>query len=195
MPLSDPAPREALHDRTIEMRGFIREDGLWDIEGRIVDTKTYSFSNEWRGEVTPGVPVHEMLVRLTIDDDRMIHACETTIEHHPFPTCPGAAPNFSGLKGIRIGPGWMREVRKVVGGTAGCTHVIEMLAQMATVAFQTHVAKEKLKGKKEPSDDAPKKPVRPPLIDTCHALAADGPVGEKWMPDWYTGEKTVADGN
>ncbi len=194
MPLSDPAPREALHDRTIEMRGFIREDGLWDIEGRIVDAKTYSFENEWRGEVGAGVPVHEMHVRLTIDDDRLIHACEATFEHHPFPTCAGAAPNFAGLKGIKIGPGWMREVRRVVGGTSGCTHIVEMLAQMGTVAYQTHVAKERVKGPKEKTADGDKKRVRPALIDTCHALAADGPVVEKLMPDWYTGEKKAAGG-
>jgi hypothetical protein len=194
MPLSDPAPREALHDRTIEMHGYIRDDGLWDIEGRIVDTKTYAFENEWRGEVAPGVPVHEMQVRLTIDDDRVIQACEATIEHHPFPTCPGAAPNFAGLKGIKIGPGWMRDVRKIVGGTNGCTHIVEMLAQMGTVAFQTHVAKDRVKGPKDPKADTTKKRVRPALIDSCHALASDGPVVEKWMPDWYTGEKKAAGG-
>jgi hypothetical protein len=196
MPLSDPAPREALHTRTIEMRGYIREDGLWDIEGHITDTKTYSFENEWRGKVGPGVPVHEMHVRLTIDDDKLIHACEAVYDHFPFPTCPGAAPNFEALKGIKIGPGWMREVRRVVGGTSGCTHIVEMLAQMGTVAYQTHVAKERVRGPKSAGKGGAKRRVRPALIDTCYALASDGMVVEKWMPDWYTGtKKAVAEGD
>ncbi len=40
MPLPPVAPREHLHTREIEWRGYRREDELWDIEGRLVDTKT-----------------------------------------------------------------------------------------------------------------------------------------------------------
>ena len=42
MPLSAPAPRHFMHNRAIECRGYQREDGLWDIEGHLVDTKTYA---------------------------------------------------------------------------------------------------------------------------------------------------------
>ena len=41
MPLSTSAPRQLMHNRAIECRGYQREDGLWDIEGHLVDTKTY----------------------------------------------------------------------------------------------------------------------------------------------------------
>jgi hypothetical protein len=192
MPLSDPAPREALHKRTIEMTGYARDDGLWDIEGHIVDAKTYGFESDWRGTVAPGVPVHEMRVRLTIDDERLIHACEAVSEHYPFPICPDVAPNFAALQGVKIGPGWMREVRRIVGATRGCTHIVEMLAQMGTVAYQTHVAKQRVKGKREPRADTDKTRARPALIDSCYALASDGPVVAKLMPDWYTGAKKKA---
>ena len=42
MPLSPSAPRQLMHNRAIECRGYEREDGLWDIEGHLVDTKTYA---------------------------------------------------------------------------------------------------------------------------------------------------------
>jgi hypothetical protein len=32
--------RRHLHTRTVTMQGFAREDGLWDIEGRMTDAKT-----------------------------------------------------------------------------------------------------------------------------------------------------------
>ena len=50
MPLPDPVPREPLHTRRVECRGYRRADGLWDIEGHLVDTKAYPFANElsWR---------------------------------------------------------------------------------------------------------------------------------------------------
>ncbi len=51
MPLSDPAPRQLLHLRDIELRGFQRDDGLFDIEARLTDTKSYAFANIDRGEV------------------------------------------------------------------------------------------------------------------------------------------------
>ena len=54
MPLPAATPREPIHTRRIECQGFLRQDGLWDIEGRLTDGKTYSFKNEYRGEVKVG---------------------------------------------------------------------------------------------------------------------------------------------
>ena len=76
MALSSPAKRELIHTRTVECNGYRRKDGLWDIEGRLVDIKTYTFHNNERGEVPPGEPVHEMWIRLTVDDDLKIHDVE-----------------------------------------------------------------------------------------------------------------------
>ena len=84
MPLSDPADRERLHDRRVHCTGFRRADGLWDIEGHLVDTKTYGFSNIHRGTIEAGVPVHEMRLRLTVDDALEIHAVEAETEHAPY---------------------------------------------------------------------------------------------------------------
>lgn len=194
MPLSKPVAREPLHTRVISMSGYIRDDGLWDIEGQLVDNKHYEFENDWRGTVTPDMPVHEMWVRLTVDDDLVIQECEAATDNHPFPVCPDITPNYAKLKGVRIGPGWMREVRRVAGGNHGCTHIVEMLSQMGTTAYQTHVAKRRIKGEQAtaPTDgaaknqDAPKK--RPMIIDTCHALSSDGPIVQETWPEWYTGE-------
>jgi hypothetical protein len=48
MPLSPPIGRQHLHTRRVVCQGFFRDDGLWDIEGRITDEKTYDHANEWR---------------------------------------------------------------------------------------------------------------------------------------------------
>ncbi len=39
MPLSPPQPRQHLHTRTIDLAGYYRDDGLWDIEAHIVEKK------------------------------------------------------------------------------------------------------------------------------------------------------------
>ena len=193
MPLPDPATRSRLHERRLSIDGYQREDGLFDIEGHIVDTKTYDFDSQWRGEVAAGVPVHEMWLRLTIDSTLTIRAVAAETDYGPFPPCYQVAPNFQRLEGLRIGPGWMRKVRERVGGIEGCTHINEMLAQIATTAFQTMVRHwEAQRRKREVEANAkgeiPAPGRRPPMIGSCYALAADGPIVEKMWPEFYTGE-------
>lgn len=185
MPLSEPASRELLHTRAIEMRGYIRDDGLWDIEGHLTDNKSYGYDGGFRGWVEPETPVHDMWIRLTVDDKLVIQACEAATDLHPYSICPDITPSFAALAGIRIGVGWMREVRQRVGGRKGCTHLVEMLAQLGTVAFQTHVAKSRVKGRRKPDPDKPRR--KPLVVDTCHAMASDGPVVRERFPEFYTG--------
>ncbi len=169
MPLSPPAGRSLLHLRDIALRGYRRNDGLFDVEAQLTDTKTYPIRNRDRGEIAPGEPLHGMWLRLTVDEDMVIVRCEAATDYAPYDVCPQAAPNFSQLEGARIGPGFGRAVRERVGGTLGCTHLREVLAQMATVAFQTmHPVRRKREAV------APARPS--PLIGTCLAYAADGPV-------------------
>jgi hypothetical protein len=137
MPLSPPVPRQDLHRRLIDMHGYAREDGLYDIEAWLADTKTYPFENLDRGTVAAGEPLHGMWVRMTVGEDMVIRACDAASDYTPYAICPQAAPNFSRLAGVTIGPGFNRAVKERVGGALGCTHLREVLAQMATVAFQT----------------------------------------------------------
>lgn len=178
MPLSSPQDREPIHQRRVECRGFRRSDGLWDVEGHMVDVKTYDFDNTERGHVAAGTPVHEMWVRITIDDDFLIHDAEASTEYGPYAVCPQAAPSMEKIKGIRIGAGWRREINKRIGGTLGCTHLRELLGPMATTAFQT-IAPIKMKDSKPPAGK------RPPLLGTCHAYAPDSPVVKRLWPEHY----------
>ena len=42
MPLSTPVSRRALrHSRVIDVQAYLRDDGLWDIDARITDIKSY----------------------------------------------------------------------------------------------------------------------------------------------------------
>ncbi len=182
MPLSPAAAREHLHTRRIECRGYRREDGLWDIEGQMTDVKAYAFHNSWRGEIAGGEPVHDMWLRLTIDDDMLIHQAEAATEAGPFPICADITPAFAALKGERIKPGFQRRARQLLGGVKGCTHLVELLVPLATTAFQTTVAARQAKRSKRPSGKAPA------LLDTCHALASDSEVVKQHWPRFYTGK-------
>jgi hypothetical protein len=79
MPLPPPGDREKLHSRLYDLSGYRRADGLWDIEGRLTDTKTYDFPNEYRGSIGAGEALHDMWLRLTIDEDFKVHDVEAAI--------------------------------------------------------------------------------------------------------------------
>ncbi len=179
MSLSAPAARQPLHTRRVVCQGFRRDDGLWDIEGRLLDTKSYDFPNRDRGgAIAAGEPIHEMAVRVTIDDGYVIHKVEAVTLQAPFSICGAVAPAFAALEGLSLGPGFLRHVRERFGGVAGCTHLIELMAPIATTAFQTLAP---LVGA-----EAGKDARRPRIIDSCHALAADGGVVAREWPQFAT---------
>jgi len=135
--LSPPAPREEVHNRRIRCNGFVREDGLYDIEAEITDNKTYSFPSDFRGEVTPDDFVHHMKVRVTIDRSMTVTAAEAITISGPYAICPTANDVFRNLVGLTIGPGWRRRVTAAIGGRHGCTHISELMGTVGTIAFQT----------------------------------------------------------
>ncbi len=185
MPLSAPAEREAIHTRHVVCRGFHRADGLWDIEGHLTDTKTYDFDSQFRGPVIAGTPVHQMWLRLTVNDDLVIREVEAVTDHSPFPICSGITGNFAKLKGLSIKPGFNAKVRELLGGVEGCTHLVEMLGPVATTAFQTiYPYRNRVRSR---NGGEPARTPRPRLIDTCHGWSSKGEVVKQIYPDRYTG--------
>lgn len=195
MPLPPPdCDRQHLHTRKVTCTGYRRADGMWDIEGHITDQKTYPFTNTTRGTLQPGDFVHEMWVRLTVDDGFTVRAVAAVTDASPFPLCPDITPNFQRLVGLKIASGWTAAVKERLGGVEGCTHLVELLGPVATTAFQTIAPvlnKEAEQRRKEAeARGEPQKPRRrPPLLDTCHAFASDGPVVKRAWPEFYTGPK------
>jgi hypothetical protein len=198
MGLPAPVEREAFHHRRIAVDGYRRADGLWDIEAHMVDTKTYGFGNEWRGEIKPGEPLHDMWLRVTLDDAMVVRDVVAVAAAHPFRACPEITVNFRRLIGEAIGAGWTKRVRALLGGVAGCTHLVDLLGPIGTIAFQTIKsarAQALVKASDSPDspdskDAEPKDPAaprrRPGLIDSCHAMRSDGEVVERLWPDFHT---------
>jgi hypothetical protein len=181
----EPA-RELVHRRSFEFSGHVRSDGRYDIEGRMTDRKSYAFPNDWRGEIAAGEPLHDMRVRVTIDDGFTIAEISVETAAGPFEICPAITPSFDALKGERIGRGWSALLKQKFGGVKGCTHHVELLRSLATVAFQTVYGEQQRRRREErsvpPGETGGK---RPAFIDTCHALAADGDAVKQNWPAFY----------
>lgn len=183
MSLSKPSPRQLVHTRLIACHGYQRQDGLWDIEATLEDTKAYSFANRDRDGIAAGEPIHRMRVRVSVDDAFTIRAAEATTEAGPFAICGDIAPAFSALIGLQIGDGWRRAVNARFTGVAGCTHLTELLlGPVATTALQTVVNARSQR--QQPASDGG----APALIDSCHALRGDGPIVKREWPAFYRGK-------
>ena len=179
MPLSKPQPRKHLHTRDIQCRGYEREDGLWDIEAEIVDTKTYSFDNADRNGVAAGEPVHHMRIRLTLDNDLVVQKAEASTEAAPYGICGDINRAFASLEGAVIAPGWRREVTKRMGGVKGCVHITDLVTgPVAVTAHQTIFTARQRRKAAEPGQ-------RPPQINTCHAYAEDSSIVQRQWPESY----------
>jgi hypothetical protein len=173
-----------MHTRHIRCQGFARADGLWDIEGHLVDTKPYDMPNVDRphGKIAAGEHLHEMWIRLTLDAELWVRAVEVVTDFGPYAVCPSIAPNFQRLVGERIKAGWTQRTRELLGGVQGCTHLVELLGPLATTAFQT-IYPVRVKRDSMPSTH------KPALIDTCHAYRSDGPLVKHKWPEHYTGPR------
>ena len=187
----DAAPRTHVHTRSVEYRGFRRDDGLWDIEAELTDTKTYAHETPDRGTLNAGVPLHGMAIRLTVDDAMTISDVAVRMPSAPFPECQQAKPPMSQLIGCTLGRGWRKAIEQALGGTRGCAHLRELLFNMATVGYQTiphyrnHLRR--LAGLPEPVLKHP-----PAHLGQCLAWDFDGPVVKRHRPEfagWRPPEK------
>jgi hypothetical protein len=181
MPLPPSAPRDELHLRRIELHGYRRHDGLYDIEARMVDTKTTELTLGDGRLVPPGDAIHDMSIRLVVDEDLNVIDIVASTDASPFGICGEATGTLQSMKGLRIAAGWSTAIRQRLAGRNGCTHLTELLMPLATVAFQT--LSQLRQAKPTPVDENGK----PRKIDSCYAYASDREVVQRRWPMYYDG--------
>ncbi len=181
---SVPPNRQLKHTRAIVVQAYARDDGLWDLEAQLTDTKTRDLALA-SGVRPAGLPVHDMHLRVTID--RSLNVVEAHAESRsvPYPgECETIAPDYGKLVGLNLMQGFRHALRERLGGAAGCTHMSELAAVLPTAAVQAFAGEVSPWRKSESTDpsEARKKPF---MIDRCHALKADGAVVLRYYPEWY----------
>jgi len=170
--------RTELHHRQLDLRFFQRSDGLFEVEGRLLDRKTHPFRRLLQeGDTAAGTPLHDIMVRLIVDESLLIHDASATLAASPFDVCRGAANTLAPLKGLRIGAGWNKRVRELLGGAASCTHIVEMLGPMATTAFQGLAPQRVARMRQDGNDEHKSK------IDSCYAYGRDREVVARLWPN------------
>jgi hypothetical protein len=174
--------RREMHMRRIEMRAFARDDGLWDIEAHLRDEKPYEYIDPGRGLQKAGDAVHDIWLRLTVDDDRIIRDIAVEMGSMPFGTCHEVKDSLRPLIGERVGRGW-RQILKRIPRHQTCAHVHELLVPLATVVHQGMALGREPDGKVAMQPD-PALEMQPFFVDDCHSWRIDGPVVAKFFPQF-----------
>lgn len=172
MPLSPASvERQARHVRRVNYQSFERSDGLWDIEGELIDTKAID-TQRLNGDTLPaGTPIHHMHIRVTIDTELTVHAIEAVMDAHPLKGCPGALTAMQRMVGCNMARGWRKAIEANLQDVAGCTHMRELLLNMATAAFQSILSA---------FSSAPDQP--PSFLGRCTGWDFNGPAVLEFFP-------------
>lgn len=173
MALSEPAARQPAHRRTITLDGFARDDGHFDIEAELIDTKHHSFPSRAHGEIKKGQALHHMKVRVTVSEEMEIIEAEAVTLSGPYHECPQGALAIKHLIGKKIQPGWQKIVKRAIGGMQGCTHITELMGPVATVAFQTIFGEKARRARQNAPQDSETETAatNKALLNSCYALS------------------------
>jgi hypothetical protein len=181
MPLSAPAARRGAHHRIIDMNAYVREDGLFDVEAHLVDTKPFAFERLGSPQPLPaGAPLHDLWVRLTLDTDYVVQAVEAASDVTPYDVCREAETTLGVLVGEKVARGWSATVKERLRGAASCTHLMELLIPLATTALQG------IRGLRAKGERRVQPPGAVPVqIDSCYAYGRTREVVRQLWPQHH----------
>lgn len=170
--------RRFSHRRSIDICGYVRDDGLYDIEAKLIDIKGIPSTTPDRPDIPAGEELHNLGLCLTIDSGMTIREVSASMDATPYVSCAEVAEAYQKLVGVNVGAGWTRKVKELFSGVKGCTHLREILGQMATVCFQTVVDEEwRTKDYRESAEGFGA------MIGSCYGLDPEGENVKKIWPD------------
>lgn len=101
-----PVPaRRLLHTRKIVCNGYLRDDGLVDVESTMQDISP-SGSDLFFKRLDAGEDLHRMRIVLTVDSQLVIRALEVRTEAAPTPWCAESNAIYGQLVGALMPKAW-----------------------------------------------------------------------------------------
>jgi hypothetical protein len=183
LPTASPE-RQLKHRRNIDVQIYSRGNGLWEVDAHITDVRSSDTTMSF-GVLPAGEPIHDMLLRLVVDE--RFNVVEAGAETRAMPYrghCDAYGDESGGdiygrLVGLNLMKGFRHAVNERLGGTQGCTHITELSWVLPTAVVQAFA------GEVIDTRGANNGSQQPFQIDRCHALRADGPAVRTFYPRWY----------
>lgn len=180
MPALNPSvSRRLLHRRAFDVQVFARDDGQFDVEASLTDTKTHDVPLAGVARKA-GDPIHEMRLLLTVDTSLTIIAATSQTLWMPYVgACDEHGNAYARLIGLNLMKGFRQAVQERLGGTRGCTHLTELCQVLPTAVIQA-MAGSVIDTREGDADGNP-----PFQLDRCHALRRDSVTVAKFYPRWH----------
>ena len=178
LPTASPE-RQLKHRRNIDVQIYSRGNGLWEVDAHITDARPRDTQMSF-GLLPAGQPIHDMLLRLVVDERFNIVEAGAQTTAMPYRgECNSYGDLYSRLVGLNLMKGFRHAVKERLGGVKGCTHITELGQVLPTAVVQAFAGVVlDTRGEHEGSQ-------QPFQIDRCHALRSDGPVVRNFYPRWY----------
>jgi hypothetical protein len=174
----DGVTREELHCRSIKITGYMRSDGLFEVEGRLLDNKPFDFKPVSGNRViAAGEPIHHMGVRIVFDETMTVRDVIAVADAVPYADCRGGPATLKSLIGLSMTSGWSAETRKRLSGASSCVHLAGLMGPMAAAAFQSMTV---LRLRQADSAGGHK-----PNVDSCLAYSRHGELIRTRYPTFY----------
>lgn len=153
MPASDkslPEPTGTLiHNRSYDVASYRVGSDRLRLRGKVQDEKPPGIYIE---DDPDPLTVHEMEVDLLLDFPSLeIVEVMVSMQTHPHKGCTAIEPDYQKLVGVSIARGFNRQVKELLGGPRGCTHIGALLQAMAPVAIQSTWSMRSLAQREDPT--------------------------------------------
>jgi hypothetical protein len=130
--------RQLVHGRRLVCRAYRRDDGRWDIEGRLVDVKTCDV-RLGGVQVAAGDPYRALALTVTVDDTQTIRDARVEVDVVTAGPAAGAraAAAWETLPGRRIDALFAAETMARFARAADCPHLAELFGAVIATARET----------------------------------------------------------
>jgi len=181
MSLPAAAPQRQLkHRRQIDVQVFARGDGLWEVDATLSDVKT-RVAQMADGPRPPGTPIHDMLLRLVVNQRLDIVEAGSETRWMPYAGhCDEHGDAYASLVGLNLLDKFRERLRERVGGVLGCTHITELAQVLPTAVVQAFA------GEVIDTRGTAEGAAKPFQLDRCHALRSGGEVVRLHYPRWHS---------
>ncbi len=166
--------KTAIHTRDITLATHPFSDSGIIVHGVLKDQRKTAVFDVTGAVMEPGIIHHMEIILLIKPDPLRIEDAEADMIHVPLPQCRTTLDTVEKLKGLKIRSGFSKNLRHIMGGKAGCTHLFQLILTMGQEivhGWLTHKRKEYSHAPKDFEHFEEKHF----LIDSCRMWTKGGP--------------------
>jgi len=166
--------KSKIHTRDIRLATYPHTDSSVIVHGVLKDRRYIRVFDVTGGVKEPGI-IHHMDVKLLIKPDPLrIEDAQAQMIHTPMPECSTTLDTIEKLKGLEIKSGFSKNIRNIMGGKKGCTHLCQLIIAMGQEIVHGWLTQQR-KDKSPVPKDLDSLSEKKFLIDSCRMWTRTGP--------------------